>query len=212
MAKSGFSENAAGHGTSCADLFLSGRCGSDARSELSLAQAADSFHYSVGACLIVKRAGNTDAVSDQFKALVVDCGITYPDECFGFLLVLHAQIEPYFVGLGHFLAILCAHQMNSALTCDRLDDAILCENRNTSTRDHRFIMSSEGVEVDEALIVYISDNEAKLINMTCKKKTRIALWVHCRESVTHSIAAIGIGIVFDVAIDDSLRFVFCTRG
>ena len=137
---------------------MCGRRGSDARSELSFRKAADSFHHSVGTCLIIKCAGNADATSNQFKALVVNCSIANANEGFGLLLVLYAKIDPYFVGLGHFLAILRAHQVYSAFTCDSFDNTIFSEYRNASTRDHCLVMPAEGIKIDEALIVYISNN------------------------------------------------------
>lgn len=83
-----------GDGSTSADLFLGGGYTDNfclKRAGIFCAcfsESTSSFENGVGPCFVIKGSGDSYCAVDEFKALIIDGGIAYGDEGFGFGLFL----------------------------------------------------------------------------------------------------------------------------
>ena len=90
-----------------ADFFLGGGDGRHGGGEgLLLGEAAKGFHAHVGPGLVVEGTGDADAAAQHLGAVGVDGGVADAHDGERVGAVVHADVDPHVMTLGHALAVL----------------------------------------------------------------------------------------------------------
>ena len=121
------------------------------------------------------------------------------------------DVDPDLVFLGHFLAILLVHEVNGSLAGHALDRTLSSLNDHAPTGYHAEIVPTDGVEIDEAVLVDVGDDEAEFVHVTGEHEHGIPTWVERGNPVAQRVPRVGIGDGLNVAIEDGLSFRFIAR-
>ena len=197
-----------------ADLFLGGGHGDHAGSELLfLREATEGFHAHVGAGLIVKRAGHTDAAPEDFRAVGVDGWVADADDCKGVGAVVHADINPHVMTLRDALAVLGREQVDGALAGDAEHGAIAGEDVKAAAGGDDLVVAAEEFEVQVTLVVDMRDDQADLVDVAGEHQRGAAVALELRDAVAERVFGIFVGRLLHVVVDDLLgRELMAGRG
>jgi len=145
-------------------------------------EADQRFADNVGPDLVVERPGGPDAAVDQCEFVVVggDIADRHPPQCL--LLRTGADIDPDLMNLRNFLAVAFVHEVDRALARDALDWPCGGLNDDPAAGNHCAIMTADCVEVNEAVLVDVGDDQAEFVHMSGEHEHGIAAGIDgCRD-------------------------------
>ena len=210
-----------GGGTAHADLLLSGADGDDAGRQAALprgrfggrffggrfgegGEADEGLADDVGADFVVEGAGGADGVVDELELVVVGGGVADGHAGESVFFGAGADIDPHLVGLGNFLAVLGAHEVDGAFSGDTFDGSGGGAEDDAAAGDHAFVVAADGVEVEEAIFVDVGDEQAELVEVAGEHEHRIAGGVERGEAVAGGVLFVEIGGGAHVGVEDGL--------
>jgi hypothetical protein len=90
--------------------------------------------------------------------------------------------------------------VDRALAGDALDRAVGGLDDDAAAGDDAAVVAADGVEIDEAVLVDVGDDEAELVHVAGEHQHGIAGRIERREAVAEGVVGVGVGVRLDETV------------
>ncbi len=112
--------------------------------------------------------------------------------------------------LRHFLPVFWRHQMNGPLARNSTDDSILGHDVHPAAGKDGFVMTTNGVKIEEPLVINVPNDETQLIHMPGQHQRRAGRTIQSRKYIAHAVLNIFITGAAEVLFQHFAGFLFVT--